>query len=130
MQRIRKTGWFVSILMTFVFLAINLPAHSVLAVMVGTETILVNQKEKEFRESIRAFLEREEVQSILSAGGIDPGEAQKRVESLTDAEVRAIADKIEQLPAGSDAAVTLVYVLIIAFLVLLITELLGYTDIF
>ena len=129
MRRIRRTGWFVSILMTIILLVINVPVHSVFAAMVGTEVVLVNQDTQYVRENVRAFLDRQEIQSLLSAGGIDPGEAKNRVDSLSDAEVRQIADKIEQLPAGRSFSGTLVYLLIIAFLVLLITELLGYTDI-
>jgi hypothetical protein len=130
MRRIRRSGWFVSILMTFILLAINLPAQSVFAVMVGTEAVLANNQDmKNVRESVRAFLDRNEIQSLLSAGGIDPGEAKKRVDSLSDTEVRQIADKIEQLPAGRSFSGTLLYLAIIAVLVLLITEMLGYTDI-
>jgi hypothetical protein len=131
MRRIRRSGWFVSILMTFIILVINLPVQSVFAVMVGTEAVPVNNQDMQnVRESVRAFLDRKEIQSLLSAGGIDPGEAKKRVDSLSDAEVRQIADKIEQLPAGGSLSITLVYLAIIALLVLLITEMLGYTDIF
>jgi hypothetical protein len=108
----------------------NLPVQSVFAVMVGTETVLVNNQDRQnVRESVRVFLDRKDIQSLLSAGGIDPGEAKKRVDSLSDAEVRQIADKIEQLPAGRSFSGTLVYLAIIALLVLLITEMLGYTDI-
>ena len=129
MRWLRRSGWFVSILMTLILLSIHFPVHSAFAVMIKTETVLTSQDEHDFRESVRAFLDRQEVRSFLSAGGIDPAEAQKRVDSLSDTEVRHIADKIEQLPAGSGAGATLVYVAIIVLLVLLITELLGYTDI-
>ena len=130
MRRIKRRGWFVSILMTFILLLMNLPVQSVFAVMVGTETVLVNNQDRQnVRESVRVFLDRKDIQSLLSAGGIDPGEAKKRVDSLSDAEVRQIADKIEQLPAGRSFSGTLVYLAIIALLVLLITEMLGYTDI-
>jgi hypothetical protein len=129
MRRIRRTAWSVSILMTFILLAINLPVQSVFAVMVGTEVIQANQDKQNVRENVCAFLDRKEIRSLLSAGGIDPGEAKKRVDSLSDAEVRQIADKIEQLPAGRSISATLVYLAVIALLVLLITEMLGYTDI-
>jgi len=130
MRRIKRRGWFVSILMTSILIVMNLPVQSVFAVMVGTETVLVNNQDRQnVRESVRVFLDRKDIQSLLSAGGIDPGEAKKRVDSLSDAEVRQIADKIEQLPAGRSFSGTLVYLAIIALLVLLITEMLGYTDI-
>jgi hypothetical protein len=53
-----------------------------------------------------------------------------RIDGLTDEEIARIADQIEQLPAGADAVAAIVYVSDILLLVLLITEILGYTDIF
>jgi hypothetical protein len=129
MRRLKRTGRFVGILMTLILLLINFPVHSVFAVMVETEALRINQNTQNVRENVRAFLDRKEVQSLLSAGGIDPAEAKNRVDSLSNTEVLQIADKIDQLPAGGSFGGTLVYLAIIALLVLLITELLGYTDI-
>jgi hypothetical protein len=129
MRRLKRTGRFVGILMTLILLLINFPVHSVFAVMVETEALRINQNTQNVRENVRAFLDRKEVQSLLSAGGIDPAEAKNRVDSLSNTEVLQIADKIDQLPAGGSVGGTLVYLAIIALLVLLITELLGYTDI-
>ena len=130
MRRIKRTGRFVSFLLALNMLLINLPVHAAFAVMVETEAIQINQDTHSDRERVRSLMDRKEVQSLLSVGGLDPVEAKKRVDSLTDAEVTQIADKIDQLPAGSSAVGTLVYVVLIVVLVLLITELLGYTNIF
>ena len=129
MRRLKRTGRFVGILMTLILLLINFPVHSVFAVMVETEALRINQNTQNVRENVRAYLDRKEIRSLLSAGGIDPAEAKNRVDSLSNTEVLQIADKIDQLPAGGSFGGTLVYLAIIALLVLLITELLGYTDI-
>ena len=129
MRRIKRAGRSVCILMTFILVQINVPVHSVSAVMVGTEAVLAKQDLQNIRVNVRVFLERQDIQSLLSAYGIDPNEAKVRVDSLSDAEVMQITDKIDQLPAGSSFAGTVVYLVIIILLVLLITELLGYTDI-
>ena len=55
-------------------------------------------------------------------------EAKARVDSLSDAEVMHIADKIDQLPAGGDFWGTLLFVSIIVFITLLVLEIMGYTD--
>jgi hypothetical protein len=128
MRRIKRVEKSVSILMTLLLLLITAPVPSVLAAMVGTEAILVNQDTLNARDQLRSFLDREDVQSQLTARGIDPAEAQARVDSLSDTEVMQIADKIDQLPAGGSFWGTVLYLAIIAVIVLLVLELLGYTD--
>ena len=128
MRRLKRVEKSVSLLMTLLLLLITAPVHSVLAAMVGTEAILVNQDTQYARDRLRSFLDREAVQSQLTARGIDPAEAQARVDSLSDTEVMQIADKIDQLPAGGSFWGTVLYLAIIAVIVLLVLELLGYTD--
>ena len=128
MRRFKRVEKSVSLLMTLLLLLITAPVHSVLAAMVGTEAILVNQDTQNARDRLRSFLDREAVQSQLTARGIDPAEAQARVDSLSDSEVMQISDKIDQLPAGGSFWGTVLYLAIIAVIVLLVLELLGYTD--
>ena len=128
MRRLKRVEKSVSLLMTLLLLLITAPVHSVLAAMIGTEAILVNQDTQNARDRLRSFLDREAVQSQLTARGIDPAEAQARVDSLSDSEVMQISDKIDQLPAGGSFWGTVLYLAIIAVIVLLVLELLGYTD--
>ena len=128
MRRLKRVEKSVSLLMTLLLFLITAPVHSVLAAMVGTEAILVNQDTQNARDRLRSFLDREAVQSQLTARGIDPAEAQARVDSLSDSEVMQISDKIDQLPAGGSFWGTVLYLAIIAVIVLLVLELLGYTD--
>ncbi len=128
MRRLKRIEKSVSLLMTLLLFLITAPVHSVLAAMVGTEAILVNQDTQNARDRLRSFLDREAVQSQLTARGIDPAEAQARVDSLSDSEVMQISDKIDQLPAGGSFWGTVLYLAIIAVIVLFVLELLGYTD--
>ena len=124
-KRIEKS---VSILVTLILVMIVVPVPSILAAMVGTEALLVNQDTGNARDRLRSFLDRKDVQSRLTALGIDPAEARARSDSLSDVEVRQIAGKIDQLPAAGDFGGTALYLAIIAFVVLVVLELLGYTD--
>ena len=128
MRRIRRVEKSVSILMVLLLVMITTPVSSVFAAMVGTETILINQDTLDARDQVQSFLDRQDVQSQLTARGIDSDEAKARVDSLSDAEVMQIADRIDQLPAGGDFWGTFALVLIIVFLTLLVLEILGYTD--
>jgi len=128
MRRIKRVEKTVSILMTVIVVMITAPVPSLFAAMVGTETILVNQDAQNARNQLRSFLDREDIQSRLTAGGIDPAEVKARLDSLSDAEIMQLADRIDQLPAGGSFWGTVLYLAIIAFIVLVVLELLGYTD--
>jgi hypothetical protein len=111
-------------------LLLSLPHKSALAGMVGTETVLDITRSEEARDYLNKILAREDIQASLIAQGIDPLEAKARAESLSDAEVVSLADQIEELPAGGSALGIILGTALIVFLVLLITDILGYTDIF
>ena len=49
---------------------------------------------------------------------------------LSDAEIQALADRLDEYPAGEGTFETILILAFLAFLALLITDLLGYTDIF
>jgi len=128
MRGIRKIEKRVSILMALLMIMISAPVSSVFAAMVGTEDILANRYASDARDQVRSFLDRMDVQSQLTARGIDPAEAKARVDSLSDSEVMQIADTIDQLPSGGDFWGTLLFVLVIVFITLLVLEIMGYTD--
>ena len=64
------------------------------------------------------------------AQGIDSREAKARVDSLSDAEAIKAADNFDQLPVASGFFETLLIVAFLVFLILLATDIAGYTDIF
>ncbi len=126
-QRSKSTGVFLVILMVLV----AVPYQSVLAAMIETEATLdITLKGQEARNAIKTILVREDAQAVLRAHGIDPVEAMARVDSLTDAEAQRIVDEIEELPAGGGFFVTFLLVVGIIVVILIITDAMGYTDVF
>jgi len=111
-------------------LLMSLPVQTVQAAMVKTETVLTLSTAKNVRENLNQFLKREDVKAIMMAQGISPIEAKARVDSLSDAEITQLADKMDQLPAGGSTFSVIIGAAVIIFIVLLITDILGYTDIF
>ena len=75
------------------------------------------------------FFNRSEVQKHLVAWGVNPEEAKARVDSLTDQEIEKITARIDQLPAGGGLG-AIVGAALIVFIVLLVTDILGFTDVF
>jgi hypothetical protein len=126
-QRSKSTGVFLVILMVMV----AVPYQSVLAAMIETEATLdITAKGQEARNAIKTILAREDAQAVLRAQGIDPLEAMARVDSLTDAEAQRIVDEIEELPAGGNFFVTFLLVVGIIVVILIITDAMGYTNVF
>ncbi len=100
------------------------------AAMVSTGEILKQNQRNLDRERLHRLLDRSEVRKQLEAWGVDSEEAKARVDSLTDQEIEEIASQIDQMPAGGSILGTLVSASVMVFLVLLVTDILGYTDIF
>jgi len=109
---------------------ISMPVEPILAAMVKTETLLAGEETFIARQKVRAFLDRSDVQATLTAQGITPLDAKARVESLSDAEIKKIAARIDQLPAGGDVLGFIIVAALVFFLVLFITDMLGLTDVF
>ena len=130
MKVIRQTLRPVSIVVALFMLVISGPFQSAFAAMVATETVLESSQGQEARTRIKQVLAREDVRQGLIEQGIDPLEANARIDSLSDAEALAVADKLDQLPAGSGALEVVLIVALIVFLTLLVTDIMGYTDIF
>lgn len=130
MHRIRCFAKYVSFFMALTMVFMTMPIQTVSAAMIGTETVFTITHAQNARTNLIKFLERKEVQAAMIAQGINPLEAKARVDNLSDAEVMRIADKMEQLPAGGDGLGILVGTALIIFLVLLFTDIMGYTDVF
>ncbi len=79
------------------------------------------------RERIARILDRAEVQAQLQAYGVNPAEVKARVAALTDAEAAELTARLDELPAGG---VSVLGAALIVFLVLLLTDILGYTKVF
>ena len=130
MHRIRCSARYVSFFMTLTMVFMTLPLQTVCAAMVGTETVLTTTQTQTARENLIGFLEREDIEAFMTAQGINALEAKARVDSLSDAEVMQIAKKLDQLPAGGSGLGIVIGAALIVFLVLLFTDIAGYTNVF
>ena len=120
----------IACLLTFVFCYFNVlwaPAQA--ALVTTAQTVQANENERT-RAQLRVLLNRADVRNQLESWGVDPAEAQARVDTLTAAELEELATRMEALPAGSGGLAVVAVVLLIAFLVILLTDIMGYTNIF
>ena len=130
MNTLRQNLKPVAILVALIVTMLSGPYQAATAAMIGTETVVIKGRAEQARAYMDAIMARADVQKLLVARGIDIREAKARIDSLTDAEVIAVADRFEKLPAGGGFFETLLIVALIVFLVLLITDLAGYTNVF
>lgn len=105
-------------------LCVTLPLQTAQAGMVATEQVATRNDPQ--RARVIGLLEREDVRAALERRGVDVAEAKHRVAAMTDEEVAQIAGKLDEVPAGGDILGVIVFI----FLVLLITDILGFTKVF
>jgi len=94
--------------------------------LVSTQSVLAADRAGADRERINEILARADVQDQLVKQGVDLDEVEARVASLSDAEAQQMAEQLEQLPAGAGV----VGALFAVFIILLVTDILGLTDVY
>lgn len=75
---------------------------------------------------LAAVMARADVRSEMVRLGVDPAVAAERTAALSDAEAASLAGQFDSAPAGSGLVGTLVFL----FLVLLFTDIMGWTKVF
>jgi hypothetical protein len=111
-------------------LAVTIMAQSSWANVATTQDLLSHSSSSEPLTTINTYLERSDVSLKLEAMGIDTQTAKERVAALSNEEASRLAAEIDTLPAGGDAVGSIVGAAVFIFIVLLITDLLGWTKVF
>jgi hypothetical protein len=117
-------------ILAFHMLMVSGPYQSAWAAIIGTEATIDVDRAERMRNRLSNYLVREDIKAILESRGIDPSEVQTRMDSLTDTELEQIAEQIDQLPAGSGFFEAFLIIIFLVFVVLLFTDIAGYTDVF
>ncbi len=120
----RKIGKLVSCLSIAAILSMQMtPVH---AAMVDNNALLNQAQHALSINQIIDMLDREEIQQTLTSMGIDPSSAKYRVSQMNNTELAALNQNLEKMPAGSGV----LGVILTVFIVLVITDMLGATDVF
>jgi hypothetical protein len=104
-----------------------MPVMSAQAAMIGTDQIVSQATSSADPEKLRRFLDQDNARQQLQSWGVDPAMIDQRIDSLTDSELSRINQEIDNLNAGGTSVLG---VLLIIFLVFVITDVIGATDIF
>ena len=121
MHAFQKMANPISILAVILLLLMSTLYQPAKAAMVGTEKLLISDRNQETRSYLQQMMSRKEIQEALVARGIDLQEAKIRIDSLTDSEIEQVLEKINDLPAGGiDAAFVLIIVGVIVVLFIIV----------
>ena len=94
--------------------------------MISTSQLVDNEARAESLSRIELLLAREDVAEQMVALGVQPQQVMVRLDAMTTAELLELESRFDEQVAGGDALAIIGAV----FLVLLILELVGVTDIF
>lgn len=115
-------------LMAFQFFIVCGLLPAARAALVPTQTLLGATAADNTRGQIATMLARDDVRAELLRLGVEPKMAEERLAALTPAELQLLQHQMDQLPAGAGGEVFAV--IGIVFVILLILELVGVTNIF
>ncbi|MDO8826379.1 MULTISPECIES: DUF6627 family protein [Methylophaga] len=104
------------------FGSVTLPAQ---AAMISTPDVIQSQQSQYDREQLFSMLDRDDVQEKLVSMGVAPELVQERINSMTDFEIAQLNQQINDMPAGG-----ILGVIVLIFVVFVITDAIGATDIF
>jgi Family of unknown function (DUF6627) len=111
--------------------ALGLPVPAAHAELVATDRIASpGLAQPSARARLDAILDRADVRAELERHGVTADQAKARVDALSDDEVERLAARFDALPAGGDVLGTALVLGFITFIVLLITDILGFTRVF
>jgi hypothetical protein len=108
----------------------SMPVNIARASIIPTDRVIENHAGTNQRAQVQAFLGREDVRRELRAMGVDPAEAEARVGSMSDQEIGRLAAVIKDDPAGGSGIGVVIGAVVLVFVILLITDILGLTKVF
>jgi hypothetical protein len=132
MRFFRESCRFLCLPLAALMLVVSAPwSTTVQAALVTTDQVMTDPAAVTGnREKVVHFLQQDAVREHLVAMGVDPSEVEARLAALSPAELAQLSARIDQMPAGGDGIGAVVVAILIVFLVLLITDLAGLTDVF
>ena len=108
--------------MTLMLMSFN----SVQAAMVTNDVVISSAQATSAKAELLQIINREDVKEQLLQLGVSRENIEQRINLMTHEEIAQLNQQIEELPAGGDV----LGVLLVVFIVFVITDIIGATDIF
>lgn len=105
---------------------VGLSLNNASAALVTNQEVVNHAQADSARSSILQSIQRSDVKAQLHALGVDPADVESRVNMMTAEEIEMLNMHMDELPVGGDV----LGVILIIFIVFVITDVIGATDIF
>lgn len=91
----------------------------------SSDQVIANQQHQYNKQQVLSFVDNAEVQSKLIDLGVSPDEAKQRIANMTNQELEALNNEINNMPAGGIVGTIVTVLVVIAIL-----DLMGITDVY
>ncbi len=105
---------------------ILLPMGNAQAAMIANAQVIDQIQQQTDRDTVLQLLQRADARNYLISMGVEPSDVEQRVNMMTHEELAQLNTQLAQLPAGGD----ILGLLVLLFIIFVITDMLGATDIF
>lgn len=105
---------------------LSLSFANVQAAIISNDQIINKAQQTNERAALLQAITREDVQQQLFKMGVNPADVESRINQMTQQEIAQLNQQMNELPAGSGV----LGILVLIFLVFVITDVIGATDIF
>lgn len=126
MTFMRTTKRYLSIMLTALFMLTSLASIQAQAAMVGTGEAIAQQQLTVDRAELKSMLDDQAVQDKLASMGVTPDQVEKRIDSLTAAELAQFNSQLDEAPAGAGV----VGIIVLFLVIFIITDMLCATNVY
>lgn len=105
---------------------ISVSLGNVQAAIVSNDQVILKTQQVEDKAVLLQTVQREDVQQQLSSMGVSAADVESRINQMTHEEIAQLNLHMAELPAGEGVLGTIVLI----FLIFVITDVIGATDIF
>ena len=105
---------------------ISISASNVQAAMISNDQIIYKTDQFSDKATLLQTIKRADVQAQLSSMGVSAVDIEARINQMTHEEIAQLNQRMAELPVGAGVLGTVVLI----FLVFVITDVIGATDIF
>jgi len=121
MRKLKRT---LSLILSIAMLSVSFT--NVQAAIVSNDQIIQNIDQANDRAALLQTIKREDVQVQLTSMGVNAADVETRINQMTHEEVAQLNQQMAELPVGG----SVVGIIILVFVIFVITDVIGATDIF
>jgi hypothetical protein len=115
-----------SLILVISFSLMVIPLSQANAAMIANDQLLQQFGQQNEKATLLQRINRAEVRQQLSSMGVSTADVEQRIKQMTSEEIAMLNQQLDELPAGGDV----LGVIVLVFLVFVITDVIGATDIF